>query len=164
MQFFTKKEEQTSSCDTNSGCCTPAPKGKMECPQCKQKAKAVLAKTLDSLLKDETKSSLESFDGFYYCKTPTCSTVYFRDKTILTQDDLSVVVGLKDKASPATLCYCFDYSKEKIYKDIKEKGTTTVLEDIKTKMKTQGCSCETLNPSGGCCLGDVAKAIKEISA
>ena len=162
MQFFTNKQDTQNSCDTNSGCCTPAPKGKKECPSCKQQAKAVLSKTLDALLKDEAKAKLDCLDGFYYCKTPSCSTVYFKDDTTLTQDDVSVVVGLKEKASPATLCYCFEWTKEKIYKDIKETGSTNALKDIKTKMDTIGCSCESLNPSGSCCLGDVTKAIKEI--
>ena len=158
--FFTTKKEEV--CTT--GCCTPAPKGKMECPKCKELAKGVLAKTLNALLKDSTKESLSSLEGFYYCKTPSCEVVYFNSDTILKKDDLTVVVGLKDGATPATLCYCFDWSKEKIIQEIKETGDTTALSDIKAKMENPGCNCEVLNPSGGCCLGDVSKFIKEIKA
>jgi len=75
---------------------------------------------------------------------------------------MSVVVGLKDGATPATTCYCFDWTKEKIRAELQETGKTTALEDIKAKMENPGCSCEILNPSGGCCLGDNTKAIKEI--
>ena len=39
---------------------------------------------------------------------------------------------------------------------------TVAREDIKAKMEDLGCSCEILNPSGGCCLGDTGKAIKEM--
>ena len=157
----------TVSCDTTSsqeqGCCSPKPKGKMACPACEQKAKGVLAKTLEALLTDDAKSRLSCLEGFYYCKTPTCKVVYFKDEIILTQEDVSVTVGLKEGASPATLCYCFDWSKEKIKAQIEENGATDALEDIKAKMENPGCSCETLNPSGGCCLGDVGKAIKEMN-
>ena len=75
---------------------------------------------------------------------------------------MKVVVGLKEGASPATMCYCFEWSKEKIKAELEATGETRALADIKAKMENPGCSCEILNPSGGCCLGDVSKAIKEI--
>ena len=145
-----------------SGCCSVKPKAKAQCPTCKEEAKAVLAKTFEALVKEETKSKFDCFDGFYYCKTPTCKSVYFRDDTVLTQKDISVVVGLKEGASPATLCYCFEWTKEKIKSELQQSGKTEALEDIKAKMKNPGCSCETLNPSGGCCLADTSKAIKTL--
>jgi hypothetical protein len=156
----------TESCSTLSSsshdCCTPQPKGKVSCPTCEEKAKGVLAKTVNALITDEAKVNLSCMDGFYYCKTPSCKTIYFRDKTVLTQDDMSVIVGLKDGASPATVCYCFGWTKEKIKAELKENGHSLALEDIKAKMENPGCSCEILNPSGGCCLGDTGQAIKEI--
>ena len=156
MIFTTNKETHN--------CCTPQPKIKKECPACKQTAKGVLAKTLQALLNDDAKLNISCFDGFYYCKTPSCQTIYFREKTIFTQKNLDVIVGLKEGANPATLCYCFEWTKEKITKQLLQTGTTSALEDIKAKMKNPGCSCEILNPSGGCCLGDTTKAIKEIKA
>ncbi|WP_418640783.1 putative iron-sulfur cluster-binding metallochaperone [Sulfurimonas sp. ST-27] len=143
-------------------CCTPQPKGKVACPICGEKAKGVLGKTLQHLLTEEAKSKLSCFDGFYYCKTAACEAVYFRGDEILTQDDMSIVVGLKEGATPATVCYCFGWSKEKIKAELEATGQTTALEDIKAKMKNPGCACEVLNPSGGCCLGDVSMAIKEL--
>ncbi len=141
-------------------CCTPQPK--VACPACGEEAKCVLGKTLEYLLTDEEKSKLSCFDGFYYCKTASCEAVYFRDDETLTQKDMRVIVGLKDGATPATTCYCFDWTEEKIKAELQESGETKALEDIKHKMDTVGCSCEILNPSGGCCLGDNTKAIKEI--
>lgn len=151
----------TVNISEGDNCCMPQPKGKTACPECGEKAKGVLGKTLQHLLKDEAKSKLSCFDGFYYCKTATCKVVYFRGDEILTQKDMSVVVGLKEGATPATVCYCFGWSKEKIKAKLTATGKTTALEDIKAKMKNPGCACEVLNPSGGCCLGDVGKAIKD---
>jgi len=74
-----------------------------------------------------------------------------------------VTVGLKEGASPATTCYCFDWTKEKIRAELQETGKTNALEDIKAKMENPGCSCEVLNPSGVCCLRDVGLMIKELS-
>ena len=153
---FKPKEE------TAVGCCTPQPKGKVECPVCGEKAKGVLSTTLEHLLVEKTKAKLSCFDGFHYCKTASCEVVYFRGEEILTQKDVSVVVGLKEGATPATTCYCFEWTREMIKAELQESGETRALEDIKAKMKDPGCSCETLNPSGGCCLADNAKAIKEL--
>ena len=145
-------------------CCSVQPKAKAACPQCSKLAKGVLEKTFNALVKEETKSQFSCRSGFYYCKTPSCKVIYFRDDTILTQQDMKVIVGLKDGASVAMVCYCFQWSKEKIAAEIQATGKTTALEDIKAKMKDPGCACEVLNPSGGCCLGDVAKAIREIQS
>jgi len=106
MQFFQSKE--------TTGCCSVQPKGKILCPTCNEKAKGVLAKTLNSLLNSKTKETLSCLDGFYYCKTSSCKTVYFRDEIRLIQENINVVVGLKEGASPATVCYCFKWTKEKI--------------------------------------------------
>ena len=163
--FSIFKPKIESSCSTESeahNCCTPQPKGKVACPQCGEKAKGVLGKTFEALVTDETKAKFSCFDGFYYCKTSTCKVVYFRNNEILTQDDMNVIVGLKEGAKPATVCYCFEWTKEKIKAELEATGETKALEDIKAKMENPGCSCEILNPSGGCCLGDVGKAIKEI--
>ena len=153
--FFKDKKSEKNNC------CTPQPKGKVACPTCKEKAKGVLAKTLNALLKEEMKLTLECLEGFYYCKTPSCKTIYFKEDKILTQKDVDVVVGLKDGATPATVCYCFDWTKQKIKEELISTNNTIALDDIKAKMNTIGCSCEVLNPSGGCCLADVGKVVKE---
>ena len=161
MKFFTQTETKTSCSTEGDNCCTPQPKGKEPCPLCEEKAKGVLAKTVAHLLTAQAKLRLSCLEGFYYCKTSNCEVVYFREGEILTQKDLAVTVGLKDGASPATVCYCFAWTKEKIRDELKEHGETNALNDIKAKMEDPGCSCEILNPSGGCCLGDVGKVIKE---
>ena len=156
--FSLKPKEDT--CTT--GCCTPQPKGKEACPLCGMLAKGVLAKTVEHMLTPQAKLRLSCLEGFYYCTTSFCEVIYFRDAEILTQKELEVTVGLKEGASPATVCYCFDWTKEKIKAELDVTGETKALEDIKAKMQDPGCSCEILNPSGGCCLGDVSKVIKEL--
>ena len=155
MLNFKVKKEKTI------GCCSVQPKGKVLCPRCRVLAKGVLGKTVENLLTQEVKSTFSCFEGFHFCKTPTCEVVYFRDERIVTQKEMSVVVGHKEGAKPATVCYCFDWTKEKIKAEIDATGDSTALDDIKEKMKRIGCSCEVLNPSGRCCLEDVRKMINE---
>ncbi|MBA1420631.1 MAG: copper chaperone Copz family protein [Epsilonproteobacteria bacterium] len=162
--FKFKAIENKKSCELGDNCCSPQPKGKEACPRCGEKAKGVLGKTVEHLLADKAKENLSCFDGFYYCKTPSCEVVYFRQDELLTQKDMIVTVGLKEGASPAIVCYCFDWTKENIAEELEATGKTTALEEIKAKMENPGCSCEILNPSGGCCLGDAGKVIKECQA
>ena len=88
---------------------------------------------------------------------------YFRDKEILKQEDINAIVGLKNGAHPANMCYCFGWTKKRIKEDIKQNGKSKVLVDIKSNMNTIGCSCEIKNPSGNCCMADISKFLKELS-
>ena len=58
------------------------------------------------------------------------------------------------------ICFCFNHSKVELLDAIKTGTEQVILKDIKTKMKNPGCSCETSNPSGKCCLADVMGFIK----
>jgi len=70
---------------------------------------------------------------------------------------------LKDWANPSTICYCFNWTKEKISNEINESNKTKAIEDISEKMNSIGCNCENNNPSGKCCLKDIKKAVKELT-
>lgn len=76
--------------------------------------------------------------------------------------DLKVRVGLKETEDPVPLCYCFDYYRADVRKEVEEKGASDMLERIKAEVKAGYCACEVKNPSGSCCLGDIARAIQEV--
>lgn len=135
---------------------------KIECPKCDQKAKIVTAKTIKHLLTDKSISTLSCLDGFALCMSSSCEVIYFRNNEILTQKNINIVVGHKDSAVPATVCYCFDWSKEKIIAELQERGDSTAMDDIKLKMNTLGCSCMILNPSGRCCLEEIGDSVKKL--
>lgn len=132
------------------------------CPLCKKEAKGVSSKTLNALLKKEKKEKIGSLDGFYICKTSTCKAIYFKDTDICTQKDVIVSVGFKDDAKIKNYCYCFGWTQERLKQDIKDHGRSTAVEDIKEKMDSLGCSCETKNPSGKCCMADVKKVVSRL--
>lgn len=132
------------------------------CPICKNKAKEVSAVTIKSLVKKEYIQKLSSIRVFFYCQTPSCEVIYFKPNEIIRQKQLIKEVGLKDWTNPSTLCYCFNWTKEKIEEEINEFGKTNAIEDIREKMNTIGCNCEIKNPSGKCCLKDVKKTIKTL--
>lgn len=98
---------------------------------------------------------------WYYCGESGCETVYF-DTTgqMILKADLKVRVGEKEADPPHTVCYCFDHTVEEIEADLARHGTTSIPDSIRAKVKAGECHCETMNPKGSCCLGDVAGVVK----
>lgn len=59
------------------------------------------------------------------------------------------------------ICYCFNHSKKELFDAIKNGVEESIIQEIKAKMIDPGCFCETANPSGKCCLGDIHSFIKQ---
>lgn len=57
-------------------------------------------------------------------------------------------------------CYCFHHSRKDLYEAILNGKEDEIIDDIKSKMKDPGCFCERSNPSGKCCMVDIAAFIK----
>ncbi len=159
------------------------PGKRVQCPSCGQKGKRVSPVTLRALLKDEyarrladgehsccaTEGSretgcrpIEGDTGWRFCASPDCDVVYFSEDgaTTFTQAQLKVSVGVKARTGERPLCYCFGHSVASIKEELRTKGRSDALDDIRAKMKDPGCRCEVTNPSGSCCLGSVAKGIQ----
>lgn len=150
-----------------SGCCSTTKDGTCSlptsnpevCPSCGKKGKPVAVLTVKSLVLDHTRAP--GSVSYSFCRTVDCEVVYFSDQVVFTKPDVKVLVGIKETADPIPLCYCFDYSREDIRRDIEAGGKTSVLDEIKAEVQGDFCDCEVKNPSGTCCLGDITRAIQE---
>jgi Zinc binding domain len=131
------------------------------CPVAGKCDKPVPLLTLRSLLLPEDAAIVEGRDWFF-CDQPDCDVVYFaRDGATFSKAALKVRVGLKEKESPRTLCYCFGHTVESIRQEIERTSRSTVAASIKEKVSAGQCRCEILNPKGTCCLGDVNRVVKD---
>jgi len=154
-----------------------------QCPSCGKSAKRVGTVTLQALLQDEFARQFGDYGhaccqsssdgeavctqitddtGWRFCDSKNCDVVYFSEvgDTTFTKSQLRVPVGVKEIAGEQPLCYCFGHSVASIKEEIRLKGHSDALDDIRAKMKDPGCRCETENPSGSCCLGNVTRGIK----
>ena len=46
------------------------------------------------------------------------------------------------------VCYCLDYSKEDIRKDVLTNGRSLIMDEIKLAKQFGGCRCDIKNPKG----------------
>ncbi len=82
------------------------------------------------------------------------------DDHLITKDMLTIRVGIKETEDPIPLCYCFGYDRKTLRDDIRHIGSTDVQRIITERVRAGECQCKETNPSGGCFLGDAARAIK----
>ena len=101
--------------------------------------------------------------GFCFCRSPDCDVVYFHpDGELLRKVDLRVRVGMKETEDPLPLCYCFGFTKAMAIEEIQTTGGCTIPARIAAKVRAGNCACETRNPQGTCCLGQVSAVIKRL--
>jgi len=159
-------------------CCTPAettalkeivdePKIEIraKCSQCAGASRYVTKKTMLLMLKPELFKQIT--DGqYYYCANPDCGIVYFPEtqKTIFYTNHLRVRVGTKEKEEPKPLCYCFGFDESDFRDEISRTGKAVISGRIAVLLKAGMCACETRNPSGACCLGDITKTVKRLQS
>ena len=149
-----------------SHCCAVQHTGDVPtCPISGLVTKPVGRKTVENLVKPEVRVALTP-QPYYFCDAPDCDTVYVSALAdhLITKDMLTVRVGIKETEDPIPLCYCFGYDRKAVRDDLRKHGDTEIQKVITQRTKAGECRCEETNPSGGCCLGTVARAIKEARA
>ena len=150
-----------------SDCCsvntTQSPvSAEMPCPVSGTRSKQMDLVTVQSLVRHLPFGMARA--QYYFCEAADCDVVYFpSNPTAPTfhRGDLLVRVGVKEAHDPIPVCYCFGITRKTLEEEIRHTGQSTVAERIKAEVKAGRCACQLKNPSGRCCLGDVARAVKE---
>lgn len=136
------------------------------CPACSSKGRKVAPLTVRALVKPELTGRVRD-ETYRFCESPACDVVYFSEQhpeERFYRADLRVRVGQKETTPPIQVCYCFDWTTDDIERELRLTGSTTIPERIKRMVQQGYCQCETMNPQGSCCLGNVNKAVKEVRA
>jgi hypothetical protein len=136
-----------------------------KCSRCAGVSRYVTKKTMLLMLKPELFESIS--DGqYYFCADPDCQIVYFPETqgTCFFTNDLRVRVGIKEKQDPKPLCYCFGFDESDFREEINGTGKANSAKLIAELLKAGMCACETRNPSGACCLGDITKTVKRLQS
>lgn len=133
------------------------------CRGCGREGMPVKDITIKSFVKPSKLSDIVDLGGFYFCATPECGVVYFNNNPdiYVYKGDIKVRVGIKESEDPIPVCYCFNWTKDMILDQIKNTGTSTVVEEITARVRSGECQCEIKNPSGRCCLGEVKRVVED---
>ncbi len=155
-----EKETVTESCCEFH---PPTRCGPAKCPKCGALGKSVKRITLGALLKPDRRVKIPLQDEFCFCPTSSCDVVYFLPgKTLFYKEDLSIKVWTKEPNEPTVpVCYCFNWTLEKIQAEIAQTAEATVVDQIKAQVQAGNCYCEVTNPQGSCCLGNMSQVVKQ---
>ena len=135
------------------------------CCSCHGQSRRVSRKTVLLMLKPELLE--RGLIGTYsFCATADCPVVYFDDRNghSFTVEDLRVKVGVKASEDPIPLCYCFGFDESHLRDEIAGAGRTNVPERISNLIREGLCACDSRNPAGVCCLGEVNRVAKRLLA
>ena len=145
----------------------PAPRDdpRHACISCKGSSRPVTRKTMLLMLKPESFGVVGESE-YRFCSAPDCRVVYFTEDggATFTTGDMRVRVGLKEKADPIPLCYCFGFDESDARAEIAATGRCTIPQRISVLIKQGVCACPARNPSGACCLGEVNRAVERLLA
>lgn len=147
-------------------CCSAKPVeavGATTCPECGEPGHRVERITLKALLRAEALMRL-SEAAYRFCPTAACDVVYFASESVFRREDLTVPVFQKEPPGERTVCYCFDETESDLRREIGRAGSSTAAERITALVKADRCACEVRNPQGTCCLGNVSKVVKALTA
>lgn len=148
-----------------SDCCCDrcqSPEGVALCPRCGSRGKAVHAVTVESMLVGDAKSRFDRHSKHFFCRQADCPVVYFADQRVFMKQEIRLPVFQKEPGNRSVpVCYCFGFTSADIQREIEATGKSTVGEEITRRIKAGECECETKNPQGSCCLGNVRAVVKE---
>ncbi len=144
-------------CALNQG--SAKPPAVLACPVTGSRSKQVDALTVKSLVRHLPFAAPTT--QYYFCEDPDCEVVYFpwqAKAPIFRKSDLLVPVAVKESSDRVPLCYCFGVTRKDIEEEIEQTGKSAFAQRIKAEVQAGNCACEVKNPSGRCCLGNVARA------
>ena len=140
--------------------CCRLPGVSLVCPICKKQGRKVGKETLDRHLAPAPRDRFGAEAGF--CPNPACEVVYFDGAATARKGETVQAVTQKDPGDEVLVCYCFGHKRGDLRRDLTRTGATDIPERIKRGIKEGRCACESENPQGACCLGNVSSEISEI--
>ena len=134
-----------------------------DCPASGTGSRKIQRITVEHMVNPELVANIID-SQYYYCADAECPVVYFNQdsSSTFTVEELRVKVLAKDPGKDVNVCYCFDWTRGRIEDEIEETGTSTASRDVAEKIKADICECDTKNPKGVCCLGDINRFVATV--
>jgi hypothetical protein len=132
------------------------------CPVCGNTGRKVTALTLNHHVPKRLRASIG--DDATFCLNPACEVIYCNPREfVVKRGETLVPVTIKDAGDHVLACYCFDFSRGDLRRDLAQSGETDIPQRVREGVAQGRCDCERKNPQGACCLSNIAAEIKIIS-
>lgn len=142
-----------------SSCCSTDLESAQACPECGTTGPVVGVAPVRP-------HRMSAADGdWQHCSTESCPVVFHLDADTLTSDDVITQVAHKALDKPQPVCFCFSHTAGELADDLAANdGVSSIKADVKEAVADGLCKCEFLNPSTKCCLADIHRTLKTITA
>ena len=131
------------------------------CPVCGNAGRKVTAVTLDRHVAQPLRAELGDEAGF--CLNPACEVVYCNPGGFVVRKGQTVLpLTVKDAGDQVPVCYCFGFTRGDVRRDLAARGKSDIPQRIRQGVAEGRCACERENPQGACCLGNVARVIRDL--
>jgi Zinc binding domain len=147
-----------------SSCCDPPPArtAGVVCPVSRTAGKSVELQTVKALLQEAVLRRLHAVPH-HFCGDARCDVVYFDAAgSVYRQADLRVPVWEKQAPGDRMICYCFGENETEMRAEIMTTGSSQAVARVRAHMAACRCACDTRNPRGVCCLGDVTATVARL--
>jgi len=148
-------------------CCVPvAPRGDDAttgiCPHCGRCGRPVALATVQAQVAISLRTLM--VEGYRFCATAHCPSVYFTaGGQRIERQQLRERVFQKEPVDDVLVCYCFRYSVGTLQRSSSAEHAA-ILADIVAGTQQGQCACESRNPQGSCCLGNIRRLIQDVGA
>ena len=134
------------------------------CIECGSEGRPVERQTILHHLKHDQLDRVNG-ESYRFCADPHCEVVYYGEGgTRFIVAELRELVTAKAKGDDRPICYCFGFTEGDARQQIECAGRNTIPTTISRLIKAGMCACEVRNPAGVCCLGEVNRTAKRLSA
>lgn len=132
------------------------------CPECGKFGKPVGGQTVKAMLSVSLRAVQNA--NYLFCRTQTCSVVYFSadgKQTFSVEQIRELVYQKEPEAKDVFVCYCFRHTVSDLLAASPDVHVA-IIEDINAGINAKKCACDSRNPQGSCCLGNVRALIKRL--
>lgn len=148
-----------------SDCCqstSPSPEvAVVGCPGCGERGISVELTSVKAQLREQALAR-SACASHRFCRTATCDVVYYDEfGSTYRRADVRVPIWQKEPAGDRVICYCFGENERSIADEIARRGSSHAVARVRDHVQAGRCACETRNPRGACCLGDLTAIVQE---
>jgi hypothetical protein len=134
------------------------------CGECGEVGRVVARQTVVHHVKSKKLSCVDT-NEYKFCPSENCPVVYYSVAgSVFTVEDVRELITAKVSGDARPVCYCFGFTEGFIRQEIEQTGKSTVPMQVTQFIKEKLCVCEVRNPAGACCLGEINRTVKILSA